>query len=176
MTTGTMNDGIPPETILKYVQRDNRRLQAENKVLKQQLTDRDHAIAEFKKWQKKAAKWYYEQWLQEGIRLLDEQPEEKLVKTLLNFLRQYSCFKAKVSHLPSIVKNLEKARNELNTVLQQLSSVTPQSQIFKVGDVIYDKRNNRYMTVCSVTDGTYVCTGGTVFRFGQEENYELSDL
>lgn len=87
-----MNEGVPPETILKYVIKEKRALQLEVEQLRAELERKDKAIAAFKKWQSKMAKYKCDYWLSEGMKLMEEQPEEKRFKQFRRIVLHYERF------------------------------------------------------------------------------------
>ena len=61
-----MNEGLPPETTLKYIIKEKHALQLENGVLKAEIDElkaeierKDKAIAAFKKWQSRVAQYKF---------------------------------------------------------------------------------------------------------------------
>ncbi|MBO7582114.1 MAG: hypothetical protein J6T38_11455 [Bacteroidaceae bacterium] len=96
----TMNEGLPPETTLRYVIQEKHALQVENGILKAENDDlkaeierKDKAIAAFKKWQSRVAQYKFEYWMAEGMKLMEEQPEEKRFKEFRRIIMHYGRFR-----------------------------------------------------------------------------------
>ena len=94
-----MNEGLPPETTLKYVIKEKHALQveigmlkAENDELKAEIERKEKAIAAFKKWQSRVAQYKFEYWMQERRKLMEEQPNEKRFKNLRRLIMHYNGF------------------------------------------------------------------------------------
>ena len=83
---GGMNRGVPPETILRHAMREKQQeieaLQSEIERLQSEIAWRDEAIAAFKSWQSKMASYKCDYWLTEGLKLMEEQPEEPRFRAL----------------------------------------------------------------------------------------------
>lgn len=87
-----MNHNVPPETLLRYVIKEKRALQLEVERLQAEIECKDRAIADFKKWQSRVAKYKFDYWLSEGMKLMEEQPEEKRFKDFRRLVLHYERF------------------------------------------------------------------------------------
>ena len=116
-----MNEGLPPETTLKYVIKEKHALQveigmlkAENDELKAEIERKEKAIAAFKKWQSRVAQYKFEYWMLEGRKLMEEQPEEKLFKDIYRLILHYekftTYFRLAKHHLDLVQKDREKLK------------------------------------------------------------------
>ena len=119
--TKMMNEGVPPETTLKYIIQEKKALQieigslkAEIDFLKAEIERKDKAIAAFKKWQSKVAQHKFEYWMLEGRKLMEEQPEEKLFKDIYRLILHYekftTYFRLAKHHLDLVQKDREKLK------------------------------------------------------------------
>ena len=112
--TKMMNEGVPPETTLKYIIQEKKALQIEIGSLKAEIERKDKAIAAFKKWQSKVAQHKCEYWMLEGRKLMEEQPEEKLFKDIYRLILHYekftTYFRLAKHHLDLVQKDREKLK------------------------------------------------------------------
>lgn len=113
-----LNEAVPERTILRYVQkekaqleRENDRLRLEIKRLQGEIDRRDRAIAAFKKWQGKVAEYKYDYWLHEGLKLMEEQPEQEECKALFRLVNSHAVFEQRFQALKRSLDYFVKAKN-----------------------------------------------------------------
>ena len=121
-----MNEGLPPETTLKYIIKEKHALQLENGVLKAEIDElkaeierKDKAIAAFKKWQSRVAQYKFEYWMQEGRKLMEEQPEEKRFKEFRRIIMHYDRFRTHFRLAEMNYNLVQKDREKLKRLVEQ---------------------------------------------------------
>ena len=122
----TMNEGLPPETTLRYVIQEkhallveNGILKAENDDLKAEIERKDKAIAAFKKWQSRVAQYKFEYWMTEGMKLMEEQPEEKRFKEFRRIIMHYDRFRTHFRIAEMNYDLLQEDREKLKRLVEQ---------------------------------------------------------
>lgn len=115
----TKND-IPDKTIIRHLTQEKKKLSSEVEYLKGVIRKRDLAIAEFKKWQAKVAKYKWEYWLSEGVKLLDEAPDESLRKALASLLGRERIFDEWKKKIDRAYKSYEKAQKKFSDKISEL--------------------------------------------------------
>ena len=113
MAKKRLNEDVPNETIIRHMKVEQGKLLAEIDELKYEIEKRDKAIAAFKKWQSRVAEYNYQYWLREGIKLMEQQPEEREFNTLFNLINHWTFFKKRFETIKRNIKQIEKARVEL---------------------------------------------------------------
>lgn len=112
----TQNNDIPPETILKHVLIENGKLKSEVAYLEDCLQKKEEAIKAFKEWQRQAAKWNYAYWLTEGLRLIDEQPEDEKYRHLRSILGTFELFRATLRSMEKTYQRIQESRHFLTDI------------------------------------------------------------
>lgn len=120
------HNDVPDKTILRYVLQEKGALQAENaelkhqiKLLETQLGNKAKAITAFKAWQAKVAEYHYSYWLNQGIQLMQEVPNERLTATLQKLLTRNDVVKRTARKLLSQIQGLEAIKQNLEQILEE---------------------------------------------------------
>ena len=118
-----LNHDLPDEVIEKYkikkILQDYGELQSEVEYLKYELEQKDKAIRAFKKWQSRCAEYNYQYWLNEGIKLLEEQPEEREWRALYSLINGWKMFNTRFKTILKNIKGIEAARKTLLTMIEE---------------------------------------------------------
>lgn len=92
------------------------KLKSEVEYLENELSLKNKAIQDFKKWQSKVAKYNYRYWFSEGLKLAEEPIDEPLHKDMLQFLvslDSYDKYKRKIIKLYDVIyKRAKKLKGE----------------------------------------------------------------
>ena len=118
-----LNKDLPDWVVEKYkikkILQEYGELQSEVAYLKYELEQKNKAINAFKKWQRRSAEYNYQYWLHEGIKLLEEQPEEREFKALFQLMNGWELFKSRFKTILGNIKNMEEARTTLLAMIQE---------------------------------------------------------
>lgn len=104
------NKDVPDSAIIKQLSIENGKLKSEIAHLESKLENKDNAISAFKDWQKRVAKYQFQYWLSEGVKILDNPPSEKELHRLRSILGISLIYDKKF-------KELEKRYNSLTRVM-----------------------------------------------------------
>lgn len=114
------NKDVPAEAVLKQVLIENGQLKSEIDYLKNELENRDKAIAAFKVWQSRVAKYNVDYWLNEGYKLVGEPIDEERVKHIRSLVLKHRLFQTR---LDTLEKTLNSYIKQQECVAQELSSL-----------------------------------------------------
>lgn len=114
------NKDVPAEAVLKQVLIENGQLKSEIDYLKNELENRDKAIAAFKVWQSRVAKYNVDYWLNEGYKLVGEPIDEERVKHIRSLVLKHRLFQTR---LDTLEKTLNSYIKQQEHVAQELSSL-----------------------------------------------------
>lgn len=84
-----ISNNIPLEAVMKQVLIENGKLKSEVAYLESELERARKAIAAFKVWQGKVATYQWQYWLNEGVALAREKPDDETRKRLVSFLSRH---------------------------------------------------------------------------------------
>lgn len=124
-----INEEIPIETVYKHVLRENEKLKIEIDKLKAELEKKNKAIEDFKIWQSKVAKFRYEYWLNEGLKLMDEQPKELIYKKIRRLLVREERFKQYFDRFENVYLKMIDARDSLAQEIKQCYEDTSDDEL-----------------------------------------------
>lgn len=106
------NKDVPDSAIIKQLLVENGKLKSEIAHLESELANKNNAIAAFKDWQKRVAKYKFEYWLSEGIKILDNPPSDRELNRLRSILGISVIFD---THLKKLVKRYESLIRVINS-------------------------------------------------------------
>lgn len=106
------NKDVPDSAIIKQLSIENGKLKSEIAHLESELENKNKAIEAFKEWQKRLAKYKFEYWLSEGIKILDNPPSNRELNRLRSILGISVIFDA---HLKKLVKRYESLMRVINS-------------------------------------------------------------
>ena len=87
-----ISNDIPIEAVLKQTLIENGKLRSEIEYLESELCRLKDAVAAFKVWQGKVATYKWQYWLNEGIAMASEKPDEATRKRLVTFLSRHAYY------------------------------------------------------------------------------------
>lgn len=115
----TENKEITDRYKLRKALQEIGELKSEIEYLRYEVEQRDKAITAFKKWQSRCAEYKYQYWLQEGLKLLEEQPEEREWKALFALINNWYMFRPRFKSIVRCIKNMETARQTLLAMIEE---------------------------------------------------------
>ena len=113
------NEDVPDETIIRQLTNENRKLRMQVGELKTAVNNKDNAIKSFKKWQANVADYKWQYWLSNGIKLMNEAPDESLVKQLRELLTANDIFENWRRRLDAAYKSYATAKERMRVKLEQ---------------------------------------------------------
>lgn len=113
------NEDVPDETIIRQLTNENRKLRMQVGELKTAVNNKDNAIKSFKKWQANVADYKWQYWLSNGIKLMNEAPDESLVKQLRELLTANDIFEKWRRRLDAAYKSYATAKERMRVKLEQ---------------------------------------------------------
>lgn len=106
------NKDVPESAVIKQLLVENGKLKSEISHLESELANKENAISSFKNWQKCMAKYKFEYWLSEGIKILDNPPSDKVINRLRAILGISKMFDIQLNKL---VKRYDSLMRVINT-------------------------------------------------------------
>lgn len=108
------NKDVPASAVIKQLLVENGKLKSEIAHLESELANKNNAIEAFKDWQKRLAKYKFEYWLSEGIKILDNPPSDKEINRLRAILGISKIFDIQLNKLAKRYDSLMRVINAEN--------------------------------------------------------------